>query len=250
MKRRLVLVAFAFSIVGLLWAEASAPEGSLTGWSNDQLKAEIYRLRREIQDLRTKLGMGQTVEIKDKNSVKVPDGAWKLDDFEIANSGSGIGYWSADCDHNNMGTTQEPSPFQRLEKGSPLSPAYCAGIKGHLGPSEAPWTWSYLSVPLNNQGKVADLNGYKELWFAAKGDGKYYITTLRRQAVKDYCDFQADFIANGDWTLVKIALSHFAQPSWGTQLPHDLSDVTQLAFSPETHEADYDLRVDDIVLVK
>ncbi|HVZ80339.1 MAG TPA: CIA30 family protein [bacterium] len=239
-----------FLAAGLLWAQVAPSEGSLTGWTNDQLKAEIYRQRREILDLRAKLGMGQTVEIKDKGSVKVPEGAWKLDDFEQASPNSGIGYWSADCDHNNMGTALDPSPYQRLEKGSPLSPGYCAGMKGHLGPNEAPWTWSFLSVPLNNQGKVADLNGFKELWFAAKGDGKYYIVTLRRQAVKDYCEFQADFQANDQWTLVKIALSHFAQPSWGTQLPHDLSDVTQLAFSPEIHEADYDLKVDDVVLVK
>jgi hypothetical protein len=250
MKFKLILMTIAFSIVGLLWAEASAPEGSLTGWTNDQLKAEVYRLRREIEDLRAKLGMGQTVEIKDKSSVKVPDGAWKLDDFEQATPGSGIGNWSADSDHNNMGTVLEPSPYQRLEKGSPLSPGFCAGMKGHLGPNEAPWTWSFLSAPLSNQGKTVDLNGYKELWFAAKGDGKYYIVSLRRDAVKDYCEFQADFVANDQWTLVKIALSHFAQPSWGSQLKHDFSDTKMIAFSPEVHEADYDLRIDDLVLVK
>lgn len=250
MKNKSVVLLVALFTAGWLWAEAAPSEGSLTGWSNDQLKAEIYRLRREIQDLNKKLGMSDTVEIKGKDSVKVPKDAWKLDDFEQTSPTSGIGGWSADCDHNNMGTTQEPSPYQRLEKGSPLSSGYCAGIKGHLGPSEAPWTWSYLSVNLNAQGQVVNLNIYKELWFAVKGDGKYYIATLRRDAVKDYCDFQADFLAPGQWTLVKIPLKQFAQPSWGTQLPHDLSDVKNLAFSPETHEADYDLRVDDIVLVK
>jgi hypothetical protein len=248
--KTLKLFLAAFFTVGLLWAEASPPEGSLRGWTNDQLKAEVYRLRREIQDLREKLGFSQAVEIKGKDSVKVPPNAWKLDNFETASPTSGIGPWSMEFDHNNMGTTVVPSPYQRLEKGSPLSPGYCAGMKGHLGPSEAPWTWAYLQCNLNSQGTTVDLNGFKELWFAVRGDGKYYIATLRRDIVKDYCDFQADFIAPDQWTLVKIALNHFAQPTWGTQYPRAFPDVRNMAFSPELHEADFDFKVDDIFFVK
>ena len=248
--KKLGLVLTFFLTASFLWAQASPQEGSLKGWSNDQLKAEVYRLRREIQDLREKLGLSDVVEIKNKNSVKVPSGSWKLDDFESPSPASGIGGWSMEFDHNNMGTILLPNPYQRLEGGSPLSPGYCAGIKGHLGPSEAPWTWSYLQTNLSSQGTTVDLDGYKELWFAVKGDGKYYIAALRRAVVQDYCEFQADFNAPEQWTLVKIPLNHFNQPTWGIQHPRAFPDVKTLAFSPELHEADYDLRVDDIVFVK
>jgi hypothetical protein len=214
------------------------------------LKAEVYRLRRQIQDLREKLGYSETVEIKGKDSVKIPKDSWKLDDFENPSPTSGIGGWSTEFDHNNMGTVVTPNPYQRLEGGSPLSSGFCAGMKGHLGPSEAPWTWAYLQTNLNSQGTTVDLNGYKELWFAVKGDGKYYITTLRRAIVTDYCDFQADFTAPGQWTLVKIPLNKFTQPTWGTQYPRNFNDVKNMAFSPELHEADFDLKVDDVVFVK
>ena len=248
--KRLHLFLAVFFTATLLRADSPPQEGSLKGWSNDQLKAEVYRLRREIQDLREKLGMSDTVEIKSKNSVKIPKDSWRLDDFEGPSPASGIGGWSVEFDHNNMGTILLPNPYQRLEGGSPLSPGFCAGMKGHFGPSEAPWTWAYLQANLNSQGSTVDLNGYKELWFAAKGDGKYYITTLRRAVVQDYCDFQADFIAPEQWTLVKIPLNRFNQPTWGTSYPRTFPDVKNMAFSPELHEADYDLRVDDIVFVK
>lgn len=248
--KKLPVLSIPFLSATLLWAQASPPEGSLRGWSSDQLKAEVYRLRREVQDLREKLGYSQTVEIKGKDSVKPPKGSWKVDDFEAPSPSSGIGGWTMEFDHNNMGTVLSPNPFQRLEKGSPLSPGFCAGIKGHLGPSEAPWTWAYLQTNLGSQGAGLDLNGFKEIWFAVKGDGKYYIATLRRAAVQDYCDFQADFTATDKWTLVKIALDHFSQPTWGIQVPRTFPDVKSLAFSPELHEADYDLRVDDILFVK
>ncbi len=249
MKKIKIFLGLFFT-AGLLWAQASSPEGSLKGWTNDQLKAEVYRLRREIQDLRVRVGYTDTLDIKNKSSIKVPKDAWKVEDFENPSPTSGIGNWSVEYDHNNMGTAVTPAPYDRLGNGSPASPGFCAGIKGHLGPSEAPWTWAFLQTDLSNQGKLVDLNVYKEIWFAVKGDGKYYITTLRRDIVKDYCDFQADFIAPDQWTLVKIPLSHFQQPSWGKQYPRTFPDVKNMAFSPELHESDFDLKVDDIVFVK
>jgi hypothetical protein len=86
--------------------------------------------------------------------------------------------------------------------------------------------------------------------FYAKGDGKTYIVRLDRQAVKDYSQFQATFTAPKDWVLVKIPLSDFKQPNWGSHLEMDWKDVTNLVFAPELHEASFDLRVDDIVFLK
>jgi len=231
-----------------LWA--APPEDSLMGWSNDQLKSEVYRLRRELQDLKKKLGMTDTVEIKSKGSVKVPKGSWKVDDFESQTPTSGIGWWTSFSDQNNMGTTILPASYERQPGGSPLSPGYCAGIRGHLGPSEEPWTWAFLQASLSRDEKPVDLNGYRELWFAAKGDGKYYVVSLQREVVKDYNNFQTDFIAPETWTLVKIPLSRFSQSTYGTQYPRTFPDVKVLAFSPELHEADYDLKIDDVVFVK
>ena len=57
-------------------------------------------------------------------------------------------------------------------------------------------------------------------------------------------------IAPEAWTLVKIPLSRFTQPTWGAQIDRTFPDVKALSFSPEIHEADFDLKVDDIVLVK
>jgi hypothetical protein len=249
MKRSHAILA-SFFTASLLWAQASPPEGSMQGWDQDRLKAEVYRLRREVQELKAKLGYSETTEIKDKGSVKMPKDAWKVDDFEATSPASGIGWWSVEFDKNGMGTTLEPNPYQRSEKGSPLSPGFCAGIKGHFGPNEAPWTWAFLQAPLSSQGKETDLNGFKEVWFAVKGDGQYYIATLRRAIVKDYCHFQSSFVAPERWTHVRIPLARFNQPTWGAQYPRTFPDVKEMAFSPELHEADYDLKVDDIVFVK
>ena len=247
---KIKIFILCFFAVGLLWAEASAPEGSLQGWTLDQLKAEVYRLRRDNQDLRDKLGLTDKVDLKGKNSVQIPKGSWKIDDFENPSPASGIGAWWTGCDNNDMGTTLSPSPYERLEGGSPLSPGFSAGIRGHIGPSEAPWTWAYLQAPLAGEEKKVDLNQYSALWFTAKGDGKYYIVTLRREAVQDGCNFEADFQATGKWTLVKIPLAKFTQASWGVQKPRTFPDAKEISFSPEIHEADYDLQVDDIVFVK
>ncbi len=246
----MIVFLLVFLGTSLLWAEASSPEGSLMGLTNDQLKAEIYRQRRQIRELRTKLGLTDTLEIKNEKSVQFPEGSWKVDDFENAAPASGFGWWSAGYDNNDMGTTLAPSPYQRLEMGSPLSPGYCAGMKGHLGPNEAPWSWAYLETSLSEEEKPVDLNRYSAVWFTAKGDGKYYVLTLRRAAVKDGCNYQADFLATDKWTLIKIPLNRFTQPGWGTQVPRTFLDVRSMAFSPELHEADFDLKVDDIVFVK
>lgn len=226
-----------------VWAQT---DDSLQGWTNDQLKYEILRLRRENQELRNKLqGSLASLAKKDGKEVKYPEGTWVVDDFESEDRN-----WWLGCDQNNMGTTVSPSAYQRLEGGSPVTPGYCAGFKGYLGPNEDPWTWAALQTSLANQGGVTDISSYGSLMFYAKGDGKAYVVRLERQAVKDYCQFQADFTAPKDWALIKIPLSDFNQPNWGKHLDRDWTDVTNLVFAPELHEANFDLRVDDIVFLK
>ena len=70
---------------------------------------------------------------KEGKEVNYPEGTWKIDDFETPDRN-----WWLGCDQNNMGTTVSPATYQRLEGGSPATPGYCAGFKGHLGPNEDP----------------------------------------------------------------------------------------------------------------
>lgn len=225
------------------WAQS---DDSMQGWTADQLKSEIFRLRRENLELRKRVqdSLAPLVQ-KSGKTVKYPEGTFVVDDFET----EGRNWWLG-CDQNNMGTTISPASFQRLEGGSPATPGYCAGVKGYLGPNEDPWTWVNLQTPLGNQGSVTDLSAYSALLFYAKGDGKSYVVRLERQSVKDYAHYQSTFTAPKDWALIKIPLSEFNQPNWGNHVERDWKDVTNLAFSPELHEAGFDLRIDDIVLLK
>ena len=239
---KLGLSLLILTTVSAVWAQS---DDSMQGWTTDQLKSEIFRLRRENQELRkrTQDSLASVVQ-KSGKEVKYPEGSFKIDDFET----EGRSWWLG-CDQNNMGTTITPAAYQRLEGGSPATPGYCAGVKGYMGPNEDPWTWVNLQTQLN-QGAVTDLSSYSALLFYAKGDGKSYVVRLERQAVKDYSHYQATFTAPKDWALIKIPLSDFNQPNWGSHIERDWKDVTTLAFSPELHEANFDLRVDDIVLLK
>lgn len=240
---KITLSLFFFATCLAVWAQT---DDSLQGWTEDQLKSEIFRLRRENQELRNKMQASLAPIVKkDGKEVKYPEGTLKIDDFETQDR-----TWWVGCDQNNMGTTVSPNPYQRLEGGSPVTPGYCAGLKGYLGPNEDPWTWATLQTPLGTQGSITDLSSYSSIMFYAKGDGNPYIVRLERDAVKDYAQFQATFTAPKDWGLIKIPLSDFNQPNWGAHLERNWKDVTNLAFAPETHEASFDLRVDDIVFLK
>jgi hypothetical protein len=239
-----VFLPFCFFMVYLaVWAQTN---DSLQGWTDDQLKSEIFRLRRENQELRNQLQTTLAPIVKKEGKeVKYPEGTFIVDNFETQDRN-----WWVGCDQNNMGTTVSPNPYQRLEGGSPATPGYCAGLKGYLGPNEDPWTWATLQTPLVAQGGVTNLNSYTAIMFYAKGDGNPYVVKIERDAVKDYAQFEVHFTSSKDWTLVKIPLSDFNQPNWGAHLERDWKDVTNLSFSPELHEANFELRVDDIVFLK
>jgi len=158
-----------------------------------------------------------------------PKTAWLLDDFE----GGGVSKiktgWYAGCDTNNLGTTLVPQPFKVTPGGCPLSPANSGHIQGHYGKNQAPWPWAQLSLDLKSPKAGVDISGYKAIWFYAKGDNKNYKITLVRDAVTDYADFAAVFLAKKDWTLRQIELKDFAQPNdWGKKIPASWKDVSQV----------------------
>lgn len=172
----------------------------------------------------------------------------KIDDFELAAPLFGASWWEG-CDSNGV-TKLSPMPFATLPGGSPASPGHCAGLKGHMGPQQAPYPWAALSLRFDAAGKPIDLTAYKAIRFYTKGDGKSHVVALNKAAVADYCDFQATFVSPADWTQVTISFADFAQAPWGKQVEKKFNDVTKLTFSPGTADPDFDFKIDDVELVK
>lgn len=242
--RLFLLISVLMAGLGMGWAlMAEETHDPLQGWSVEELKAEVLRLRKQIVDMKRKRAGKVTA-----SGPNAPAGSWLIDDFENETPTVGSSWWTG-CDQNNMGTTVTPDPFERLVGGSPQTPGYCGGIKGHLGPNEDPWAWVALIIH-SVQDTPTDLNGYKALEFYTKGDGRDYGVRLERDVVKDYAHFQFNFTASAKWTKVHVALSDFAQPNWGKPFEKTFPDVKALAFYPVVHEADYDLKVDDIIFIK
>jgi hypothetical protein len=187
--------------------------------------------------------------IDSQSVIVAPDkDVLKLDDFESSTPLYGSGWWTG-CD--TFGVTKlEPMPFTTLAGGSPQSPGHCAGMKGHMGPQQAPWPWAILSLSLNAGANPVNINGYKALRFYTKGDGKTHGVALNKASVTDYCDFQANFVSSADWTQVTIPFTDFGQASWGKQVPKSFNDVTKLTFSPGAGSPDFDFKIDDVELVK
>ena len=181
--------------------------------------------------------------------VAAPDQAvLKVDDFESASPSYGSGWWSG-CDAAGV-TKLSPIPFAPLPGGSPKSPGHCAGMKGHIGPAQAPWPWALLALALDASGKPIDLTAYKALRFYTRGDGKSHTVALTKAAVTDYCDYQANFVSPADWTQVTLPFDGFHQASWGKQLEKKFNDVTKITYTPGVADSDFDFKIDDVELLK
>jgi Complex I intermediate-associated protein 30 (CIA30) len=226
-----------------LWAAADPYQG----WTKEQLKAEIVRLKELVAELRFKTAPDSGYGAG--HSEAVTGTAVPVDDFESDMPAMGGSWWEG-CDQNDMGTTLIPNPFERLAGGSPLSPGFCAGMKGHLGPNEEPWTWASLTLSLEKDGTPADLTPYRALRFYVKGDGKEHVVQLQKESVKDYADFQAVFVSPFAWTQVTLPFDQFSQPDWGARLERKFDDVKALSFQPGLHDADFDFRIDDVEWIK
>ena len=172
----------------------------------------------------------------------------KVDDFESGMPAYGGGWWEG-CDPNGA-TKLAPNPFTPLPGGSPASPGHCAGMKGHMGPMQAPWPWAILSENLDSSGKPVDLSAYKAIRFYTQGDGKVHVVALNKASVTDYGDYQGTYPSPKDWTKTTIAFSDFAQPSWAKAVEKNFKDVVKLSFTPNTPGDDFDFRIDDVEFLK
>ena len=223
-----------------------AAEDPYPGWTTDQLKAEIKKLKNQLEELQPKTKPGGP----DYSAPATTSGQTVLiDDFESDHPSFGTGWWEGG-DQNKMGTTIFPDPYERLKGGSPKSPGFCAGLKGHLGPNEEPWTWANLSLNLGANQTSVNLTDFKALRFYTQGDGKSHVVSLIKASVKDYADFQAPFTSPSKWTQVTLLFAEFAQPNWGTQLDRKFDDVKSISFTPGLHDADYDFKIDDLEFLK
>ncbi len=176
-----------------------------------------------------------------------------VDDFEGDVSSKNLGgRWLDYCDQNNLGTVLHPTPFTVSEGGCPSSPGHAAHIWGHYGKNIAPWPFVGLTVSLDPAGQEVDLSTFISIGFWTKGDGKTYSLVLNRAAVKDYSSFRHDFSTTPTWTKVILKLADFIQPDWGKRIPLGWTDVQNLSFtvSTGTSDQDFDLWVDDLVLVQ
>jgi hypothetical protein len=176
-----------------------------------------------------------------------------IDNFEKGKTTNLIlGEWMTDCDKNNLGTTVSPVPFKPSKGGCKGSTKYSAHIWGHFGKSQAPWPYVALTCTLAPGGSAVDLSGFKAIEFWVKGDGKDYSFMLARAAVQDFCNFRKEFKSTSGWTKVTIKLADLTQPAWGKPVPFKLSDVLYVTFAPGASfsDEDYDLSVDDVVLLK
>lgn len=249
MKKISWVLAAVILMTGVLWADSDP----YPNWTTDQLKAEIVKLKKQIGDLQQKTN-GTSAASKNDNGYgsAAPagkDGIVLVDDFETDHPSFGGGWWEG-CDQNKMGTTISPDPYARLKGGSPKSPGFCAGMKGHLGPNEAPWPWATLTLGMGDNGASTDLTAYKAVRFYTMGDGKTHTISLQKLAVKDYADFKAEFTAPKGWTQVSIPFDKFSQPDWGAKVEKKFEDVKALSFAPGLNDADYDFKIDDVEFLK
>jgi hypothetical protein len=153
--------------------------------------------------------------------------------------------WWAGCDNNNLGTTQNPSPFSMTQGGCPKSPKFCARIFGHMGSNKAPWPFSTLNINTSPQSQPTDLSKYKGIQFMVKGDGGKYNVQLEREAVKDYAHFAFKFQAPQEWKVIRVEWNKFSQPEWGQKVPLEVKDVQKISFHPQVNDKDYDLSIDE-----
>ncbi len=240
----MLVIGFAFT-TGLLRAEDDAYKG----WTPDQLKTEIVKLKKQISDLQAKIRSNSSDYSNNDSSVSETSEVIKVDDFEKETPALGTSWWEG-CDQNKMGTTIAPDPYTRLKGGSPKSPGYCAGMKGHLGPNEEPWAWATLTLAMGNNGEPMDLSAYKAIRFYTMGDGKDHLIRFQKTSVKDFADFEAHFVSPKKWTQITISFEKFAQPDWGSKLERKFDDVKNIAFAPGLNDADYDFKIDDLELLK
>lgn len=172
----------------------------------------------------------------------------KLDDLDADDNLVSTSWWSG-ADKNGLGTVLAPDPFRPSEGGSPTSPKRCARISGHFGKNQPPYPWAQMSLALDPAGKTVDLSMFQAIRFSAKGRGRAKLL-VGREAVKDFADYAAAFDLTEQWTQVVVPLADLRQPGWGKPVAKSWTDVKGFRFEPTDFDADFDIGIDDLELVR
>lgn len=180
--------------------------------------------------------------------ARAADDVVKLDDLDGDDNLVSTAWWSG-CDKNGLGTVLAPDPFQPSAGGSPTSPKRFARIHGHFGKSQPPHPWAQMSLALDPAGKTVDLSMFRAIRFSAKGKGQAKLL-VGRAAVQDFADYAFTFPLTEKWTQVEVPLADLRQPSWGKPVAMAFTDVKGFRFEPATADADFDIGIDDLSLVR
>ena len=177
-------------------------------------------------------------------------GKFLVDDFESGKTQSLLGGpWQVQMDNGGLGTLIK-NKDEFIVKGGANGSKGSARIFGHFGKLVAPWPYASLYTT-QAQEEPMDLSDYKAIEFWARGDGKNYEVQLFLTQVTDYAHYRLSFQAPKAWTKVRLELSTFHQPDWGSKVPQDFQSVKEIIFAPQgMNDEDFDLSIDDVTLVK
>jgi Complex I intermediate-associated protein 30 (CIA30) len=182
-------------------------------------------------------------------SVPEPTPGFRFDDFEDGDlvSGSGL-LWMIIADDVLGGHTE--SSLERVGPGASRSLGalrLSATIRpGFAAPFAGAW------APLDGEGKLVDLSGYRALRFRARGSGATFLAGFRRgRSASDSANFFESFPTTETWSTVEVALSDLTPaPPAAASLVWSPRDVSWVGFtSGAGTTGEIWLEIDDVELI-
>ena len=183
-------------------------------------------------------------------AMTAPGGKLLVDDFESGKTQSLLGGpWMIQMDNGGLGTLIK-NKDQFLAKDGANGSKGSIRIYGHMGKLVAPWPFASIYTS-QAQEEPMDLSDFKAIEFWTKGDGKSYEVQLFLTQITDYAHYRLSFTAPKAWTKVRLDLSAFHQPDWGGKVPPNFQSIKEIIFAPQgMNDEDFDLSIDDVILVK
>jgi hypothetical protein len=174
--------------------------------------------------------------------------AFPFDDFDDGDLALGSGLlWMPIADDELGGATEA-----RVDTVRPGASGSSGALRlqttirpGFAAPFAGVW------APLDREGMLADLSGYRGLRFRARGSGATFLAGFRRGTPTTSTNFLRAFTPTDSWSLVEIDFSELApQPSARASLVWSPRDVGWLGFTSQAGSAgDLWLEIDDVELV-
>jgi hypothetical protein len=174
---------------------------------------------------------------------------WRFDDFEDSNLEAGPGLnWIVIAD-DQLGGTSEARMANR--------PEGAAGTKRSLrfegvtrGDTARPFAGVF--APLDAEGLLIDLSGYRGVRFRARGSGSPFRAGFRRGAAASSSNFMAEFTPAGEWRQFEIGFDKLSRiPPASPPLTWSSVDVGWIGFTTGSGgRGAFWLEVDEIELMR